>query len=587
MKESTKNSKKNCYLYTRVSTEMQVEGYSLDAQREVLEREAKNRHLNIIEVFADEGKSGKNVAGRPKFQEMMHRIETKQDDVSYVLVYKLSRFGRNAADVLNNVQIMEDYGVHLYSVEDHIDSADEAGKLMISVLASVSEMERENIRVQTMSGRIQKAKEGKWNGGQAPYGYGLSDGVLVVDEYEAELVRMVFDKFVNTSMGMNAVAQWLNDNGYARRVRQNGKFSRIAASFVKNVLDNPVYAGYIAYGRRGSEKIEGKRNEYHRVKKDEYGLYEGKHEAIIDADTWERARLKREKTGVHYQKKYSKEHAHILSGLLICPICGSRMYGVVCRKKKKGKEGEYYDDIWYYRCKRRIKIEGQACSFKTYLRQDIINEQVEILVKDAMKHMDFTDEIQKVVGAMDDSGELREDLKRVEEQKAKEVARKSKILKKIASLDPDDDMYDTMYDDLQEILHGYTKNIADYDAQIRKTTLAIENVENSAVSAQHVQAFLQSIIQDMDTLTMEQERAMMNTLLQSVEIYPERQVEDGAWVRRITFKFPININGELYTDYVRKETTGSKDEDGESFLPKQKPDETVVLMSREDISQQK
>ena len=146
--KSTK--RQNCYLYTRVSTEMQVEGYSLDAQREVLEREAKNRHLNIIEVFADEGKSGKNVAGRPKFQEMMHRIETKQDDVSYVLVYKLSRFGRNAADVLNNVQIMEDYGVHLYSVEDHIDSADEAGKLMISVLASVSEMERENIRIRML-----------------------------------------------------------------------------------------------------------------------------------------------------------------------------------------------------------------------------------------------------------------------------------------------------------------------------------------------------------------------------------------------------------------------------------------------------
>ena len=78
---------------------------------------------------------------------------------------------------------------------------------------------------------------------------------------------------------------------------------------------------------------------------------------------------------------------------------------------------------------------------------------------------------------------------------------------------------------------------------------------------------------------MEQERAMMNALLQSVEIYPERQVEDGAWVKRITFKFPININGQEYTDYVRRETV-SKGNDGESFLPKQSHDETVVLMSR-------
>ena len=78
--------------------------------------------------------------------------------------FKLSRFGRNAADVLNLLQLMQDFGVNLICVEDGIDSSKDSGKLMISVLSAVAEIERENIRTQTMAGREQKAREGKWNG---------------------------------------------------------------------------------------------------------------------------------------------------------------------------------------------------------------------------------------------------------------------------------------------------------------------------------------------------------------------------------------------------------------------------------------
>ncbi len=96
---------------------------------------------------------------------MMEDIKSGKDGVSYVLVFKLSRFGRNAADVLATLQVMQDFGVNLICVEDGIDSSKDAGKLMISVLSAVAEIERENIRVQTMEGRMQKAREGKWNDG--------------------------------------------------------------------------------------------------------------------------------------------------------------------------------------------------------------------------------------------------------------------------------------------------------------------------------------------------------------------------------------------------------------------------------------
>ena len=97
---------------------------------------------------------------------------------------------------------MQYYGVNLICVEDGIDSSKEAGKLLISIIAAVAEMERENIRVQTMIGREQKAREGKWNGGFAPYGYKLKNGELVIAEDEVEIIQMIFDRYIHTNEGI-------------------------------------------------------------------------------------------------------------------------------------------------------------------------------------------------------------------------------------------------------------------------------------------------------------------------------------------------------------------------------------------------
>ena len=159
-------------------------------------------------------------------------------------MFKLSRFGRNAADVLNSLQRMQDFGVNLICVEDGIDSSKDSGKLMISVLSAVAEIERENILVQTMEGRKQKAREGKWNGGFAPYGYELVSGELQIAEDEAEIIRLIYDKFIHTNMGISAIAAWLNQHGYKKKKRQNNTLDAFAASFIKGVLDNPVSVSY-------------------------------------------------------------------------------------------------------------------------------------------------------------------------------------------------------------------------------------------------------------------------------------------------------------------------------------------------------
>ena len=125
--------------------------------------------------------------------------------------------------------------VNLICVEDGIDSSKDAGKLMISVLSAVAEIERENILVQTMEGRRQKAREGRWNGGFAPYGYQLVNGELIIAEDEAEIIRIIYDKFVNTTMGMAAIAAFLNNSGYEK------SFARITQSKVSLPHLSKVY----------------------------------------------------------------------------------------------------------------------------------------------------------------------------------------------------------------------------------------------------------------------------------------------------------------------------------------------------------
>ena len=100
--------KQRCYIYTRVSTAMQVDGFSLDAQKEKLKKYADYQDMVVVREFSDEGKSG-NVDGRPQFKEMLELIEAGTDDIDYVLVFKLSRFGRNAADVLSSLQKMQGF----------------------------------------------------------------------------------------------------------------------------------------------------------------------------------------------------------------------------------------------------------------------------------------------------------------------------------------------------------------------------------------------------------------------------------------------------------------------------------------------
>lgn len=560
-----KKKKLRCYIYVRVSTSMQVDGYSLEAQRERLLRFAEFQEMEVVREYCDAGKSGKNISGRPEFSQMLQDIAEDRDRVDFILVFKLSRFGRNAADVLNSLQYIQDFGVNLICVEDGIDSSKDSGKLTITVLSAVAEIERENILVQTMEGRRQKAREGKWNGGQAPFGYELDskNGTLTVNSKEAEIVKIIFSKFVNEGLGADSICDYLNQHGYQKKKVKKNELNYFSRGLIMKILDNPVYIGKIAYGRTATEKVKGSRDQYKRVKTDDYMLIDGIHEAIVDQELWEAARIRRKETGVKWNKTHSLEHEHILSGILRCPVCGSGLVGTVRRRKNK-KSGEYKDDF-YYKCLHRKKIDDiHFCNFRLVLNQDEINHQTEEIILDMVADPEFRDYMVSKLDEKVDVSALETEKNQIMEQLRQVMGAKKKLTEMMERLDIGDKHYDRKYQDMQDRQNVLYDRISELEEAIADIEVKISGAYEEKITTDQLYKILLNFDKMYYKMSDLEKKRFMREFIEGIELYPEKQ-KDGRILKQISLGFPVFYEGsEGDTIWLHKENTA----------------ETVVLMSR-------
>ena len=517
---------------------MQVDGYSLDAQRDKLRKYAAYEDMVIAGEYSDEGFSGKNIQGRQDFQRMLNDIQDCKDGVSYVLVFKLSRFGRNAADVLNSLQLMQDFGVNLICVEDGIDSSKDAGKLMISVLSAVAEIERENIRTQTMAGREQKAREGKWNGGFAPYGYSLENGDLVIAEDEVEVIRVIYDRYIHTNEGVAGVAKYLNRNGFVKKLRQNNTIPGFSRSFVQDVLDNPVYMGKIAYGRRRTEKKQGTRNEMHVVEQSEFPIYDGQHEAIISEEDWYLAQEKRKINSFKREKVNNPDHAHILSGILKCPCCGKSMYGNIAKAHSKDKKTRYY-----YYCKNTVTPTGHECSFRLNIEQTEINKFVAKIISAMVNNPRFVEAIQAKIGSAVDTEDMEKQIAVLQGQLKQAFGTKSRLERQMDTLDINDAHYDRKILDLQRRYDEQYDTIEEIEVQIGELQGQIRSIQQEKISGDNIYRLLLAFDEVYHSATEAEQKEFMKAFIERIEMFPEKR-KDGSWIKKIVFNFPVPVDGE-------------------------------------------
>ena len=294
--------------YCRVSTENQIENYSIDEQRERLEAFCKAKGWAQPEMFVDPGFSG-GTLDRPALRSLLD--EVKHGKFGTVVVYKLDRLSRSQKDTLYLIEdVFNKHNVSFVSVCENFDTGTPFGKAMIGILSVFAQLEKDQITERFTMGRIGRAKNGLFHGGgNAPTGYDYVDGHLVVNEFEALQVREIFERFLNGE-SVHAIQRAMNE-----KYGTNNAHTK-----VYNILKNSVYIGRVKFG--GVE-------------------YSGEHEPLITAETfYEAQRLISKNCTANVQKKPFRA-GFLLSGLVYCGSCGARCHG----------------DHGYYKCYSRSKSD--------------------------------------------------------------------------------------------------------------------------------------------------------------------------------------------------------------------------------------
>ncbi|EUB16455.1 recombinase [Shuttleworthella sp. MSX8B] len=480
---------------------------------------------NVDELIAGIAKS--HITGRPQFMEMLQAIQNGAD-VDYVIINTLTRFGRNAADSTNALQILDDYKVNLYCIQEHLDSFG-IGKTIIQISSAFAEMERENIRETMRAGRYQKARMGLWNGAQDPFGYRIEkggDGILKIDEEEAEVVRLIFDKYVAEEGGVNGIATWLNTHGYQKKLRGNGKYTFFSPTSVKHIIDNPVYMGKIAYGRRQMEPIKGERGEYHAVKQKEYLVSDGRHEPIVSKETWEaESRLfPRNRSG----------HANLLTGVLVCPVCGRHMIANFTKGRTK-KDGTRGKDTYAYQCKYSKKAMGPSCTFKRQFRQEIVDSAVISAVKAVSRSKRFEERIRHELEESTDIKALEEELERMKKSLSDNESAIAMLSRQLDSLDASDRNYERKYDDMQRRLDSLYDANADKRDKLDEALAKEEAVRQGRLTADYVYSQIDKFADEFDLLKDDEKKGLLWSAWRLTPTRTRRRAT--SWCRRFASRY--------------------------------------------------
>lgn len=289
-------------LYIRVSTlEQSKHGYSIGEQKGRLEKFAKAKDYVVVNTYVDPGFSGTNL-NRPAMQKMLKDIENNNIDA--VVIWKLDRLSRSQKDTLYLIEeILNPSKVALVSMNESLDSSTPFGIAMVGMMSVFAQLEVSNIVERSKMGREARAKAGYYHGGGnfSPLGYDYIDGLLIVNDYEAMVVKEIFDQYLK-GYGTRKIIMNLHD-----------KFPDEASTRtrIKDVLNNPLYIGKVTFNGN---------------------TYPGIHEPIIDSKTFNKAQ-----DIIQGRKKYSHagiERKGLLNGKLYCGVCGAKYYRQVTGSKK-------------------------------------------------------------------------------------------------------------------------------------------------------------------------------------------------------------------------------------------------------------
>ena len=332
----------------------------------------------------------------------------------------------------------------------------------------------------------------------------------------------------------NGIAKYLEKHGIHKIARQNGKNPLFDAALIRRIIQNPVYSGKISYGRRRTEKVHGTRNEYRQVKKDDYLLVDGLHEALVSEEVWEQVQVKVAAQAKKYEKvnRDKREKIHLLSGILKCPVCGAGMYGN--KSIKKRKDGSNYKDFYYYGCKHRNMTRGHKCDYKKQVHEEMLDASV----AEVISNPKFSDLIRNKTNMEVDTSALDQEIENYKIQLRKLYHNKDTILSDMDSLDYEDKHYQRRKTDLDNHLYKTYDKIDNAEellvsAKAKKRSLLADKITGDNIYKALV--FFDKLYAQMNEA---EKREFLSQLVDNVQIYEERK-ENGQWLKSIEFKLPI------------------------------------------------
>lgn len=350
-------------LYLRVSSEQQVHGFSLNAQKEALLDYCRKARANVFKIYVDAGRSGKSISGRPALCELLE--DAKKGCFQQVVCLRLNRLSRNLPDLLAVVELLDKHGITLHSLTEQFETGTPIGKFTLQMMGATAQLEREQIS-QNVQLSVQKRNQlGKWNSGNQVLGYRwISHPIdpkqshLEIVLNEARLVRSIFEMYAD-GFGLKAIANRLNQEGH--RTKRNSSFSNVS---VRGLLTNVNYIGKITF--RDTSSPDGKTT------------IDGEHEPIVSIYLWEQVQARLAQRSRPPAK--TTDRFFPLSGLIKCPDCGTSMIPTHVRRYRKDRSIRL---SYYYICN-RYNTHGRSMCKPNHVPAEVVEkwviEQLQLLL---------------------------------------------------------------------------------------------------------------------------------------------------------------------------------------------------------------
>ena len=335
--------------YARVSTDKDEQLHSLQSQISFFnDYISKVPNWEFIGSYIDEGISGTQVKKREEFLRMTR--DAKRHKFDLILTKEISRFSRSTLDSIMYTQELLANGVGVYFLNDNINTILPDSELRLTMMSSIAQDEVRRLSERVSFGMKRSIDNGVVLGCSNIYGYVKDKGKLVIDEEQAEMIKIIFDRYANTTDGLSKISRYLYSIGYKSRT---GK--RIDTTILTRIIENPKYKGY--YCGHKSKVLDYRTKQKKRLNESDWIIYKNYDNVppIVSEELWERANIKlKERQDSFKNRAVNKavfQNRYTYSGKIYCG-CHNLTYHRSSAGKRKN------NPVWECQVYRKESLKG-------------------------------------------------------------------------------------------------------------------------------------------------------------------------------------------------------------------------------------